>query len=236
MSIKLCVVLCGMSFAFTASATELFVNGNFETGDLSGWTITNDSNATADLGSFYIADNTCFGTPGPACTPQTGAASAGPADGQFYAVSDDFGPGIMALSQSFMIPLGSVSALLSFDVFVNDFVGNSGGIGRVDLLAGNADPITGTPIATFYGPADTPVVSGIPNAWVPISLNIFSLITPGQTYQIRVLDDESNGGPINVGADAFSLDALIATPEPSMFLPVGLAAGFFFFRSRRRAQ
>jgi hypothetical protein len=228
---KLFLAGCSLSLCITASATQLFVNGGFESGDLSGWTVTNDASAQASLGSFYIDD-----TNG---TPLTGNPTVGPHSGDFYAVSDDIGPGIMALSQTFLDPIGTTSAILSFNVFVNDFFGNSGGVGRVDLLAGGSDPITGAVLATFFGPADTNVVGGLPNTWVAFSLDIAANMTPGQSYQIRIMDNESNGGPIYVGADDFSLDATgntAATPEPAMFLPVGLVAGFLFYRSRQKAH
>jgi hypothetical protein len=227
---KLFLVVCGLALGITASATQLFTNGGFEAGDLSSWTVTNDTNATNALGSFYIDETTA--------TPLTGNPTVGPHSGDFYAVSDDFGPGIMALSQMFLDPIGTTSAILSFNIFVNDFTGNSGGVGRVDLLAGGADPITGAVLATYFGPGATNVIGGVPNSWVTFSLDIAADLTPGQTYQIRIMDDESNGGPINVGADDFSLDATgnAATPEPAMFLPVALAAGFLIYRSRQKAQ
>jgi hypothetical protein len=59
----------------------------------------------------------------------------------------------------------------------------------------------------------------------------------GHSYEIAVIESDSTG-TINFGVDNFSLNATgsVVTPEPSMFFPVSLMAGFLVYYSRRRAQ
>jgi hypothetical protein len=222
--IKMWKVLCGLSVCYAANASQLFTNGGFEAGSLAGWTVTNNAAAVSNGDSFFI-DNTNT-------TPETGHPTVGAAGGSYYAVSDGFGSGLMILSQTFVDPLGTTSAILSFKAFVNDFLGSSGSAGSVQLVAGG---VGGTLVATFFGPADTLAAGGVPNGWTAFSADIAADMTPGSTYTIRIVDNEtSGGGPINVGADAFSLIATgSAIPEPAMFLPVGLMAGFFLYRNRK---
>ncbi len=226
MKARLSVVLCGLSIAFTANATNVFTNGDFGTGDLTGWTLTTSPLFTGYPSGFYVTNAPV--------TPLNGFPTVGAdAPSTFYAVSDDQGPGSMALTQSFFIPLGTTAANLSFAAFVNDLLGGSGFGGEVDILAGGADAILGTPITVLYA-ADTAVAGGNPNPWVPFAGNIMGSLIAGNTYQIRVFASDSTG-PINVGADNFDLEltGALAAPEPSMFLPVGLLAGFLAFRVRK---
>lgn len=227
MQVKLCVVLCGLWLACTASAANILVNGTFSTGDLAGWTISDVSS----LGSFYVDGID-------ATTPLNGSPTAGP-DGSstYYAVSDDFGPDMIALTQSFVASVAG-DYTLSFDVFVNDFYegagfGSSGFGGEVDLLAGGSDPIAGTPIAVFYGPADSAASDGNPNPWISVNTDITTDLTVGQTYVVRVLESDSSA-TINVGVDNFDLEAVAATPEPGTLLSVALASGFFVCFGCRR--
>jgi hypothetical protein len=124
--------------------------------------------------------------------------------------------------------------MLSFEMFVNDWTGDSGTGGEVDLLASGANLITGTPIKVF-ATADTTVVGGEPNPYIAFGpTNISSYMTPGDTYILRVLESDSTG-LINVGVDSFALNVTTsAVPEPGMFLPVALlAAGFMMYRRRK---
>ena len=73
------------------------------------------------------------------------------ANGAFYAVTDQTGPGTHVLLQSFVVPVNVVSMTLSFDLFVNDHSGvptiNPAGLDhtaipnqhtRVDILTASA--------------------------------------------------------------------------------------------------
>jgi hypothetical protein len=223
MKVQVSAAICSLCLAFTASADQLISNGGFESGDLTGWTTA----SSAGSGGAWSIDSTTI-------TPSTGNPTVGPNSGSYYAVTDGFGPGTNVLYQSFTDPLGTTSAVLSFDAFVNDVFGTSGFGGEVDLLAGNADPLTGTVIASFFS-QDTTVSGGVPNPYVAYSNDISGLLTPGSTYLIRAYESDSYG-PINFGVDDFSLvtTSSSATPEPATVIPTALLACAFAYRTLRR--
>jgi hypothetical protein len=213
--------LIGLAIASTAGASQLFVNGGFETGTTSGWTVTNSGPGTFTVTSASV-------------TPLTGNPTVGPAGGTYYAVSDDFGPGMYALTQTFLVPVGTTSAVLSFDFFTNDVFGTGGSpqFGEVDLLAAGADPITGTPLTVFISADSFDSDPGAPNAYVHFSADIIGALTPGLSYQIRAFDSDSTG-PFDTGVDDFSLLATGGSvPEPGTFLPVALVAGILLYTKR----
>lgn len=215
--------ICSLCFALTASATQLISNGGFESGDFTGWTTA----MSAGSGGGWFVSNTTV-------TPLNGFPTVGPNSGNDYAVTDSYGPGTNVLYQSFTDPLGTTSAVLSFDAFVDDDFGDSGFGGEVDLLAGNADPLTGTPLASFFS-QDTAVSNGLPNPYVAYSGDISGLLTPGSTYLIRAYESDSSG-PINFGVDDFSLVATSSAtaPEPATIIPTALLACVFAYRVGRR--
>jgi hypothetical protein len=135
--------------------------------------------------------------------------------------------------------VGTVDDLFSADIFVNDVFGSSGLGGEIAIWANGANPLLITPLYVIYGPSDTPLSGGAPNNYVVVSQDITGQVTAGTTYEIGVLESDSNG-PINVGVDNFSLLATagsVSTPEPAMLLPTALlAAGMFFYRARRKAR
>jgi len=215
--------ICSLCLALTASAGELISNGGFETGDFTGWTTVSSAGSG---GGWYVSTTSQ--------TPLNGFPTVGPNSGNDYAVTDGYGPGTNVLYQSFTDPLDATSAVLSFDAFVDDDFGDSGFGGEVDLLAGNADPLTGTAIASFFS-QDTAVSNGNPNSYVAYSGDISSLLTPGSTYLIRAYESDLSG-PINFGVDDFSLVAAsaAAAPEPATIIPTALLACVFAYRAGRR--
>ena len=215
---KLLFASCFAALVPSLSASQLILNGGFETGNFTNWVVTNSSGD----GTFSVATAPV--------TPLTGNPTVGPSSGTYYAVSDQYGPGSYAITQTFTVPAGSLSSILSFNVFVNDEYDLGGSFGEVDLLAGNANRLTGTPLAIFYR-ADTFVVNGRPNPYVAFSMDINSLLVAGSTYQLRAIDSDTN--PLNVGVDNFSLLTSTAVPEPVTFAPFLLGAAFFAFRKRR---
>jgi len=229
--LKLVLGLCILSLPFTASATQLFTNGGFDLGT-TGW-LTATSNPSDPNDGFFVV-------PGAAGeTPISGFATAGAFAGSNYAVSDGDDFGARAIYQSFVAP-SAISIILSFEMFVNDELGLGSGFGSVDLMANGSDPITGTPIHTFYS-ADTATAGlNVPNPYLFESFDITSYVTAGTTYYIRFFSEDDLGnpadfGPIHVGVDSVSLDftPATATPEPGMFWPLALVAGIALFRFRR---
>lgn len=82
-------------------STELVTNGDFETGDLTGWTLFNAGN-----GTWTINDGT-FDPPGP-------SSALPPIAGNFDVVSNQGGPGVHILSEPIVVPVGISSATLSW--------------------------------------------------------------------------------------------------------------------------
>jgi hypothetical protein len=123
------LTLVTLATARPARAVELLTNGNFETGDFTGWFT---AAKPGGIGSFVIDQP---GTPLPGGTvvdrfPTSPNALPG-GGGNFYAVSSpppgsDGGGGAHALYQTFAVPTGPIASLtLRFQMFVNDY-GNFG--------------------------------------------------------------------------------------------------------------
>jgi len=96
-----------------SSAVELLTNGNFETGNFTGWTVAN-----LGAGDFFID------TPGTNTPPVNGiefATAPNSLGGNWYAVSTSDLPGTHAFIQDFTVPaLGPLDVVtLSFQMFVN---------------------------------------------------------------------------------------------------------------------
>ncbi len=225
---KLFATICVLSLALTAQANEVLTNGGFETGTFAGWTVSD----VGGPGSFFVT--------GATTTPLTGNPTVGPASGNFYAVSDQYGPGTHVITQSFTAA-ANTDYLLSFDMFVNDWAAFNSAPpqfgGEADLIAGASDPILGPALDVFYH-ADTQVVGGVPNPYVHTSLDITGDLTAGDTYQLRFLESDSTA-PLNVGVDSVSLIATstTATPEPKLlFFPLALLAGIVVYRARRTVR
>jgi hypothetical protein len=226
---KLFATICVLSLALTAQANEVLTNGGFETGDFTGWTVSDLQ--TPGPGTFYVTN-----APN---TPLTGSPTVGPAQGSFYAVTDQFGGGLHTITQSFTAQ-ANTDYVLSFDMFVNDWASfNHAGPqygGEADLIAGGANPLT-APITTQFYYSDSQVLGGNPNPWVLTTTDITSDLTAGQTYQLRFLEADSTT-TLNVGVDAVSLIATptTATPEPKLLIfPLALLAGIVIYQARRKA-
>lgn len=100
-----------LATASWANSAELIANGDFETGDFSGWTVTSQAGGS---GSDYVIRTASatplsnFPTPG------------GPPNNDFVVVSDQMGRGTHALSQAVTVAGPAASVVLSFGMFVND--------------------------------------------------------------------------------------------------------------------
>ena len=103
-----------LGIASTVNASQLLTNGSFE-GGLTGWTVTD---STTDGGSWFVTNQLR--------TPPNGYPTVGPSNGSYYAVTDEIRPGLHALTQALTDPLGTTSAIISFDVFQNDVYGLGG--------------------------------------------------------------------------------------------------------------
>jgi hypothetical protein len=249
------VAALGLCFALPrlAAAQELLTNGGFETGNLSGWTVANrtlgtpyDPNVPA-TGTFLVDNNA------DTLTPLSGLSTLGPASGNFYALSDMTAQGTHALLQSFTVPLGATSVLLSFDMYVYDWYGagaamdpsgldhTSGGTGapnqhaRVDLLsalAGSFDTSAGSVLSNFYLGVDPESAQNPPQApfYRNYAFDLTGVALPGQTYQLR-FGEVDNQFVINQAVDNVSVRVALAPgqviPEPGTWalLLAAAAAG-----------
>lgn len=220
-----------------AGALELIANGGFETGTFAAWSVTDQAGGS---GSFFVT--------GAPFTPLSLFPTVGPAAGLFYAVSDQTGPGAHTLIQSFIVPAGSGSVILSFDMFVNDQSGfgpivNPAGLdytasanqhGRVDILSAAAGPFdTGAGVlANFYLGVDP---GANPHPYTAYVFDITGLVGAGGTFQLRFAEVD-NLFFFHLGVDNVSM-AATAVPEPTSLLLLGsglLGLGVTGWRRSRR--
>ncbi len=203
-------------FASLAQSTELLTNGGFETGTLTGW-----NQASLGDGSF-LAGNSLL-------TPLSGSSTVGPAEGNWYAVTDLLGPGTHALFTIFTIPMPSLSVVLSFRMFVNSLVPavvNPLGLdhtegpnqhARVDLLAlGSGQFSTGASvIRNFYLGVDP---GPNPHSYTSYSFDITPQVGQGGSFLLRFADT-ANLDFLHLGVDGVSVDSgpMQVVPEPSSF-------------------
>jgi hypothetical protein len=228
--------LLAFSAAGIACASQLIINGGFETGSLSGWTVT--SEAGSYPGSGFFASNSTT-------TPQSSSPTVGPESGSYYAVSDSQGPGTLILSQTFTVPAGAASVILSFGLFVNsdggDVVNTVAGLdfsgttdpsdpanqyGVVSLLSSGASLFSTTAgvLGNFYEGTDNPMAN--PNPYTNYTDSITSLVEAGGTFTLRFAE-VNNIEYLNMGVDNVSVvyTATTATPEPSSIVLTLAATG-----------
>lgn len=189
-----------------ASAVELIVNGDFETGDFTGWQVLDQAGGS---GSFFIDDND-------GATPFSALSTVGPASGSFYAVSDQTGPGAHVILQSFTVPIDATSVIVSFDWFVNDysaglFIDPAGldytvpinQFATFDILTAAADPFGTDPSESVFNLLEAATPTG-PNPYLFRAEELFGIVTPGATYQLRI-GEVDNQGNLNFGVDNVSV-------------------------------
>lgn len=187
------------------SQTELIENGDFETGDLSGWTV--ETLGGLHLGSWSLNDGT-LAPPGPVPLPFE------PLSGDFDAMCIQVGPGVKRLTSApIVLPDDVPSAALSWlDSIRNlDFMGRFEDPGqefRVQLLDANE-----ALIAQVYStdPGDAPVQAG-PNLR---EFDVTADLAPyaGETVYLRFeLQDELFF--FNVNVDEVSL--LVGSSGPTL--------------------
>ena len=230
------LIAAALTAAQSATATPLLTNGGFETGDFTGWTVTDLAGGS---GTWSVESG---------ITLPSANTTVGPASGTFYAVTDQGGPGTHALTQNFTVPIGATSVVLSFDMFANNQAGgpaiiNPAGLDhtqgpnqhvRVDLLSGSA-----TAFDTGVGVLDNLFIgadSGVnPNGYTPYIVDITSFISPGGTFQIRFAETD-NLSFFNQGVDNVSVEARIgaSVPEPTTLALLGLGIAGVGFNRRKQ--
>jgi hypothetical protein len=167
-----------------ASSAATIANGGFETGNLSGWTVVNQSNAT--FGDWFVYTGTT--------SPGNGFPIAAPPEGTHAAVTDQSGPGTHVLYQDVALESGFRHTLsffvyyenqagvfaapptLDFNVFPNQQY-------RIDVLRATADPLSTAPgdvLATVFQTRE-----GDPPSLAPTTVSFDLTPFAGMTVRIR---------------------------------------------------
>jgi hypothetical protein len=155
-------------------------------------------------------------------------------NGNFYAVSDQSGPGTYSLMQAFSVDPGG-SATLAFDLFANDWDGgpiiNPAGLThlsganqhvRVDILAAGSGAFdTGAAVlANYYlgvdGGAD-------PHPFTHYFFDITNIVGGGGNFILRFAEVD-NQSFFNMGVDNVSIQSTVPEPATLLLLGSGLAA------------
>lgn len=193
--------------AVPASADAAVVtNGDFETGNLSGWTHS-DLLSSAD-GSWFAYSGTT--------TPLFSDVVPAPPQGNFAAVTDQGGPGLRILYQDVALPAGFTDLQLSSWVYYQmnapvsapptlDFNGGPNEQYRFDVMKPGApvDSVaSGDVLATLFRTVD-----GDPQVLRPVMKALDLTPFAGQTVRIR-LAEVDNQEVNNSSADAITISGL----------------------------
>ena len=216
-----------LGLAGSAQAANLITNGNFETGNLSGWSTAGSSGAAGN--SFYAVAN---GGNGPVSGHST---QFNLANGNYFAMSDQNGAGVEVLTQGFTVASGTSSLTLSFDWFNASYATQSGTaldrsdqVMRADILTGSASPTdTGAGVVTNLLLNQNPTGSGN-TTWNTSTFDLSGL-APGD-YQLRFGTDTCCYYQ-ELGVDNVTLAAV---PEPISMAMLGTGlAGVGLVRRKR---
>jgi hypothetical protein len=166
--------------------SSLLTNGNFETGDLTGWTEYSEG-----WGEFVINENGGEVNWAP-------SLPLNPDGGDFVAMSQQIGPTFSMIYQSFTVPDGAVDMILSFDLLIanwhdENIVGTldvtdwPNQHSRVDILnfGADVDSIAAQDVvANLFLSNDDNI--GIDDSFQSYEFDdIHDVLTPGETYIIR---------------------------------------------------
>ena len=236
-------------FAAPAFAQQVIVNGGFEA----------DGSESYNPQGWQVAEQNIYGSVLAAEGNQSsisGYKTVGAASGNYYGLLDSAFASSQVLFQNFSV--GAVSsAVLSFDMFVNDQSPDSvvyidqagldattGGTYaanqhvRVDILKAGADAfsvLSSDVVGTYYlGGANGSRVEGNENvnSYVQYSFDISALLAAGGEYTLRFAA-VSNQGALQLGLDNVSLN-VTAVPEADTYAMLLAGLGVLGLSLRRR--
>jgi hypothetical protein len=159
-----------------------------------------------------------------------------PTNGLSAAMTDAEGPGTHVLYQDFVVPVGTLSGTLSFDVFV----GNRAGAfstpasldfstpalnqqARVDILRGSSNAFSVAAADVLATVFQTIVGSPLVTGYNTVSVNLSALLAAnaGQTVRLRFAEVD-NVNIFQFGVDRVSLEGSNTVPEPATLTLFGL--------------
>lgn len=208
---------------FSLFGTNLIVNGDFETGNLSGWTRVTQSESEGHW-IVYSGDT----------LPLSGNAFYPPPQGTYAAAFDQQGPSSSVLYQDVAIP---VSATLQFTYYYENYapvaIPNPDTLDysyppanqqfRIDLMTPTSDPFSVAPSDVLENLVQ--LLPGDPDSLSPTTVTFDVSQFAGQTVRLRFAAVD-NQNYLNVGVDAVSILApgpgqLSAKVLKNQFLTLG---------------
>ena len=215
-----CAALLGSA---TAAEAATVVNGDFETGDLSGWTV--DSTSAPGNGYWFAYSGTV--------APLTGAALnstvAAPPQGTYAALSDEVNPGRRVLYQDVALDPVSQGGALTLKLWAY-YKAQQGALGNPspDSLDPNApgvneqyriDVMKPTAAIDSIDPADVLVhlfgtQTGDPQSMAPTELTADLTPFAGQTVRLRFAEVDNNG-VLNASTDDVRIETF-TPPDPTI--------------------
>lgn len=192
----------------TLAAATTVVNGNFETGDLEGWTVVDEPQPPTGTWFAYRAEE---GFPPP---PQ----------GEFAAITDQGDPGAHFLYQDVPIVAGEPYLTMTVyydsdgpitvpspDSFEAGMAGDGNQQYRIDVMKPTAPLESLDPadiLATVFRTVD-----GDPPSRAPRTVGVDLSALVGQTVRLR-LAEVDNLGPLHAGVDSVATGPLPPAPTP----------------------
>jgi hypothetical protein len=224
--------------------SQLILNGGFESGTLANWTVT-DETPTYGGASFFVSNSRL--------SPLSDLMTAGAENGTYYALADTGGnSAAVVLSQTFVVPSGAASVILSYGLFVNsgyngpstpasvppastaiDYNHIPSQYGIVSLLTAGTNLFsTGAgDLDNFYEGVDP---GNNPNAYTNYSYNITPLVSGGGTFTIRFAE-VANQDFLTMGLDNVSVVlTTVAVPEPAAFASALMGLGIVLWLRRAK--
>ena len=201
-------------------SAELIVNGDFSDG-VTGWY---DVSSDFNVAEWFLIEE---GSRSPV-TGNFPISTEGGVEG-IFAVSDsapdssgDFIPNELALLQEFSVPSDATSVMLSLDVFVNDWSGqsdfNASQSARIDIIPAGFDEFDTSESAIVYNAYAGTDGGPVPVPFVQREFELLPFVEVGQDYLFRVMATSQESW-LHVGIDNVSINAVV--PEPNIH-PAGL--------------